>query len=90
VNGRRYIDAEGTGTTTVSFADRDFNQRSLRGSSVLRWEYRPGSTLYLVWQQNRTGRVNVGDFAFGRDAEALFEAQPENTFMLKINYWLGM
>jgi hypothetical protein len=90
LDGRRYIDVDGTGANTVSFADRDFNQRSLRGSTVLRWEYRPGSTLYLVWQQNRTGRESLGDFDFGRDAEALFEAQPENTFMLKINYWLGM
>jgi hypothetical protein len=90
LDGRRYIDLDGSGARVVSFADRDFNQRSLRSSSVLRWEYRPGSTLYLVWQQNRTSRENVGDFAFGRDGEALFEAIPENTFMLKINYWLGM
>src|SRR5690606_32992424 len=38
---------------TGTVQNRDFNLRSLRGTAVLRWEYRPGSTLYLAWQQNR-------------------------------------
>ncbi|MFQ5569228.1 MAG: DUF5916 domain-containing protein, partial [Rhodothermales bacterium] len=49
--GERYVDADGDGTTDFSFSDRDFNIRSLRMNAVLRWEYRPGSTLFLVWQQ---------------------------------------
>ena len=69
--------------------DLDFNLRSLRGTAVLRWQWRPGSTLYLAWQQTRADYAQgVGDFDFGRDGRALFSAQPDNIFMLKINYWL--
>ena len=68
----------------------DFNFRSLRGNAVLRWEWRPGSTLFLAWQQVRSDFApGVGDFDFGRDRGALFDAQPDNIFVLKINYWLN-
>lgn len=73
--------------TPVSAPDRDFNLRSLRGTAVLRWEWRPGSTLYLAWQQNRASSERFGDFDFGRDRAALFDAQPDNIFLLKVNYW---
>ena len=69
--------------------DPDFNLRSLRGNAVLRWEWRPGSTLYLAWQQVRTDYASgVGDFEFGRDRRALFDAPPDNIFLIKVNYWL--
>jgi len=68
----------------------DFNFRSLRGNAVLRWEWRPGSTLFLAWQQVRSDyALGLGDFDFGRDRTALFDAQPDNIFVLKINYWLN-
>ena len=67
---------------------RDFNLRSLRGNAVLRWEWRPGSTLYLAWQQRREDFANVGDFEFDRDRQALFGAPPDDIFLLKVNYWL--
>ncbi len=67
----------------------DFNYRSLRGTAVLRWEYRPGSTLYLAWQQSRSDYAQgVGDFRFGRDRQALFDARPDNVFVIKASYWL--
>jgi hypothetical protein len=69
--------------------DFDFNYRSLRGTAVLRWEYRPGSTFYLAWQQSREDyALGVGDFDFGRDRQALFRAKPDNVFVLKASYWL--
>ncbi len=69
--------------------NRDFNLRSLRGTAVLRWEWRSGSTLYLAWQQSRADyERGVGNFDFGRDRSALFAAQPDNIFVLKVNYWL--
>ncbi len=69
--------------------DPDFNYRSLRGTAVLRWEYRPGSTLYLAWQQSRSDYAQgVGDFRFGRDREAMFDAHPDNVFVIKASYWL--
>jgi hypothetical protein len=71
--------------------NRDFNYRSLRGTAVLRWEWRPGSTLYLAWQQARSDYAQgIGDFDFGRDRQALFSARPDNVFVLKVNYWLAL
>jgi len=68
----------------------DFNFRSLRGTAVLRWEWRPGSTLYLAWQQIRSDYARVvGDFDFGRDRRALFDTRPDNIFVLKMNYWFS-
>jgi hypothetical protein len=57
---------------------------------VLRWEFIPGSTLYLVWTQDRNASEQVGDLRFGRDVDALFRAKPQNIFLLKVNYWLAM
>ena len=67
----------------------DFNLRSLRGTAVLRWEWRPGSTLYLAWQQTRTDYAAVGNFDFARDVGALFSTPPDNILVLKVNYWLN-
>ena len=72
-----------------SLADPDFNFRSLRGNAVLRWEYRPGSTLFFVWQQQRSEEVLLGDFRLGRDSGALLRAPSENVFLVKATYWLG-
>ena len=74
---------------TSPVPDLDFNLRSLRGNAVLRWEWRPGSTLYLAWQQRREDFADVGDFKFDRDRQALFEARPDDIFLLKVNYWLS-
>lgn len=73
--------------TSVEAPDRDFNVRSLRGTAVLRWEWRPGSTMFLAWQQNRSSVAPYGDFDFSRDREALFDAAPDNIFLLKVSYW---
>ncbi len=69
--------------------DLDFNLRSLRGNAVLRWEWRPGSTIYMAWQQSRHDLAEVGDFAFGRDRRALFNTRPDNIFLVKVDYWLN-
>jgi hypothetical protein len=96
-DGRYTIDPVGDAAQTFTISDRDFNVVSLIGNAVLRWEWRPGSTLYLVWQQSRSERPTslglaegtYGGFDFGRDAEQLFRIKPENTFMIKVNYWLN-
>jgi hypothetical protein len=72
-----------------TFDNPDFNFRSLRGTSVLRWEYRPGSTLFFVWTQQREGSAQFGDFNFNRDRSALFRDRPTNVFQIKATYWLG-
>jgi hypothetical protein len=92
------IDPEDGGEPFV-LSDPDFDLRSLLGSAVLRWEWRPGSTLFLVWQQTRSERLErmaggrfddgVGDFRLGRDARELFGLKPDNVFAVKVTYWLN-
>jgi hypothetical protein len=55
----------------------------------MRWEYRPGSTLFFVWTQQRDGFNTFGDFDFSRDRSALFRDRPTNVFQVKATYWLG-
>jgi hypothetical protein len=76
-------------TPNFTFSNPDFNVRSLRGNAVLRWEYRPGSTLFFVWQQERSGSAGYGNFAFDRDAAAVFRSHPDNIFVIKASYWVG-
>jgi hypothetical protein len=72
-----------------SFDDPDFSYKALVGSAVLRWEFRPGSTLYLVWTRNGSDEQNPGDFSFGRDLSDMFSAPSDNIFAVKVSYWLS-
>jgi len=74
---------------TTEFGNPNFTVRALQGNAVLRWEYRPGSALFLVWQQQRNGFATDGDFDFRRDVRGLFGDQSTNVFLLKLSYWLG-
>ncbi|HEX7242109.1 MAG TPA: hypothetical protein VF263_17625, partial [Longimicrobiaceae bacterium] len=62
---------------------------SLRGNAVLRWEYRPGSAVFLVWQQVRSGDRPFADFDAGRDVRGLFTEPGQNVFLIKATYWIG-
>jgi hypothetical protein len=86
----QFVDFDGDGVADYTFMDEDFNERSLLGNLVLRWEFRPGSAIFLVWQHEQLERVNVGDFDFGRDIGALFSAPSSDTLILKVDYWLGL
>ena len=74
---------------TVANGDPDFNVKSFRTTNVLRWEYRPGSTLFVVWQQARENDALAGDFRFGRDVRGIFGVPPKNVFLVKLAYWLN-
>ncbi len=81
----------GDGGTDFFVPDLDFNFRSLRGNAVLRWEYRPGSTLFVIWQRSTTDLAQgVGNFDFGRDVGRVFSGTTENVFAVKLSYWLGL
>ena len=67
----------------------DFNYRSFRTTNVLRWEYRPGSSLFVVWQQGREENAPYGDFRFGRDFGGVFRVPASNVFLVKFSYWLN-
>jgi hypothetical protein len=66
----------------------DFNVHSFRTTNVLRWEYRPGSALFVVWQQGRDGFEPRGDFALGRDVSRMFSVPSQNVFLVKVSRWL--
>lgn len=66
------------------------NFKQLRTNTVLRWEYRPGSILFLVWQQGRDDFVvSPTAFRFGRDIGDILDLHPNNTFLLKMSYWFN-
>jgi hypothetical protein len=97
-DGGYLVDPDGGGPAPeFSVPNRDFNYLSLLGNAVLRWEWRPGSTLYLVWQQTRArettaevgGLDGLGDFRLGRDAGEIFRTPPDNIFQIKVSYWLN-
>jgi hypothetical protein len=68
-----------------------FNYKQFRSNTVVRWEYRPGSTVFFVWQHGRTqDGVNPGTFSVARDYRDLFRAQPDNTFLVKASYWFSL
>lgn len=67
-----------------------FNFKQFQSNTVLRWEYRPGSTLFLVWSQGRdTFAPEASTFRFSRDTRHLFEQHPNNTFLIKASYWFN-
>jgi hypothetical protein len=75
---------------TFSFDNPDFNFRQFRSNMVIRWEYSPGSTLYLVWSQGRTSSDSDGIFSYGSDLKDLFKIVPQNVFLLKFSYWFAL
>jgi len=70
--------------------NRDFRFASLRGNAVLRWEYSPGSALFLVWTQQRVGSESVGDFDFRRSLSHLMDQRADNVFLVKASYHLAL
>jgi len=67
-----------------------FKVTELRTNSVMRWEYRPGSTLFVVWQHGREGFSNNAlRQSWRRDYRELFDLHPDNTFLVKLAYWLS-
>jgi hypothetical protein len=83
-------DARYVAYTPPASAISGFNDKEFRSNTVLRWEYRPGSTLYLVWTQGRSRYDNVPDRrAWTGTYRDLFDIRPDNTFLLKVSYWLN-
>ena len=70
--------------------DPDFKERSLRSNVVLRWEYRPGSTLFAVWSQSRSGAGEEIAFRPLDDLGSTFTDKGRNVFFAKLNYWIGL
>jgi hypothetical protein len=76
------------GDSTFTLRNRDFNIRSFQSNVVLRWEWRPGSTMYVVWQQNRDARDAVGARVGLGDVFRSIRAPGSNIFVVKTSFWL--
>ena len=74
---------------SFAFENPDFKMSSLRGNAVLRWEFRPGSSLYLVWQQSRQTFGNEGMLRPVSDYSNMIEAPARHIFLVKVSYWMG-
>jgi hypothetical protein len=88
--GNLLIDLAGSGQPAVTIPNPDFRVLSLRSNVVLRWEYQPGSTVFLVWQHGRSGYQSDGSFHLGGSLGELFRSPAENLLLIKLNYWLGL
>ena len=80
----------GDGGAPFTLENRDFTRLSLRGNAVLRWEWRPGSTLFFVWQQTRDEFAPFSSLDVLSDVPDVFAADVQNVFLLKATYWFGL
>jgi hypothetical protein len=87
---RYYFDETGDGTFDYSIANPDFNFREFRSNLVARWEYTPGSVLYVVWTQGRSLFEGVTNESLGHNLGNLFSTPAENVFLVKLSYWLPL
>jgi hypothetical protein len=87
---RTYTVDPGRGSSgPFAFANPDFNFKSLRLNTVLRWEWRPGSALYAVWTQARENSQNPGNSDLGNDLDQLLASPSSNVFEVKATIRLG-
>ncbi len=83
-------DARFSSWTPPAGSSDGFDFRQLRANAVLRWEYRPGSTVFLVWTHARDGYdATAPDRSWGAEYGDLFGLHPDNTFLVKMTYWFG-
>jgi uncharacterized protein DUF5916/cellulose/xylan binding protein with CBM9 domain len=76
--------------TSVTNGIVGFNFKQFRSNVVYRWEYRPGSTLFVVWSQGRRQFRGVeGAQSFRGDIGDLFKVTPDNSFLVKLSYWIN-
>ena len=84
------VDADGAGPApSHTYPVTDFRIRSLRSNVVLRWEYRPGSTIFLVWNQNRFNIASDPRFRALHDLGGIFSDDMQNVLLVKANYYLS-
>lgn len=83
------IDPDAAGPAAPFTIDNpDLTESSLRGNAVFRWEYRPGSVLYVAWTHSRAADTSFGNLELYRDRDALYASRPDNIFLVKASWWL--
>jgi hypothetical protein len=93
-DGNKYnVDENSDGLNDYSFDKRDFNFQEFLSNLVVRWEYSPGSSVYLVWSQTRSSSSSSGNLDLFNDLGNLFNTsnnQPHNVFLIKFSYRFGL
>ena len=77
------------GASSFTLRNRDFNVESFRSNLVLRWEWRAGSTLYLVWQQDRLLEEVVSTPVSLADMFSSLGRRGDNFFAIKASFWFS-
>jgi hypothetical protein len=91
IDGSSYnFDENGDGTADYSFGKPDFNMQEFLSNLVIRWEYNPGSSVYLVWSQTRSNFDSSTEFSPGENLGDLFSVKPYNVFLIKFSYRFGL
>lgn len=94
LEGDRLRETDGTFMATnngsFSFGRPDFSFAQVRSNVVVRWEYRPGSSIFAIWSHGQTAFGGDGRFDLGRDVRGLGDTAGEDIVMLKVNYWIGL
>lgn len=88
-SSEQYIVSDQSGNNLYNFDQPDFNVKAFLSNMVVRWEYKPGSTIYLVWSQNRNESVQNGNFDLADNMRDLFNNKPYNVFLLKASFRIG-
>ena len=87
------VDENADGTIDYGFDKTDFNVQEFLSNLVVRWEYNPGSSIYLVWSQTRSSYNNSGNLDIFNDLGDLFNTgdnKPHNVFLIKFSYRFGL
>jgi len=88
-NYRRYISGENYAPYDID--EYDFNYSALNSTFILRWEYMPGSTLYVVWTRAMSeNNEDLNNLDVSRDLDRLFSGDSENVFLVKASYWWSL
>jgi hypothetical protein len=91
INNEYYsIDENIDGSEDYGIGKPDFNVREFLSNLVIRWEYNPGSSIYLVWSQTRSGSNPSGTMDYFNDMGDLFRYRPHNVFLIKFSYRFGL
>ena len=83
-------DYESFRRSDYSIKDPDFNFFQFRSNLVAKWEYRLGSFIYFVWSSDRSGNSQDGNGTVNDSFHNLWEAFPNNIFLIKLNYWFTL
>jgi len=90
VSSEELGNAGGRSTLAVELMGACSRVTSMRAMHAMRWEYRPGSTFFLVWTQERTDQEGINDFDVGPNFRQLVRADADNIFLAKVTYYLNL